>query len=152
MSRHYFTFGMGQEFSGRFFVIEAKTADLARHEMFKRFGKKWSWQYTETEFLPMLDEGGTLSHYTELTEKELRLIRKAKVTPVPVKPAPEKLAKLPMMITSAQAASVIETREPLGKFIHPSNGIFVGIDNETGEAWTEEFTEFRDALKWQAQN
>lgn len=43
---------------------------------------------------------------------------------------------------------VIETREPRGLFYGEEGGLFIGIDNTTGDAWTEEFKDFKDCVKW----
>lgn len=50
MVKHYFTFGFGQRYEGRFHVIEAETAAEARKAMCERFGQKWSMQYSEDEW------------------------------------------------------------------------------------------------------
>lgn len=34
---------------------------------------------------------------------------------------------------------IIDRRAPKGRFWTRDNGRFVGVDNSTGEAWTEEF-------------
>jgi hypothetical protein len=51
-------------------------------------------------------------------------------------------------ITQEQASSVIETREPLGLFYVLENGTYMGIDNSSGCAWTEEFTGLRQCRRW----
>lgn len=43
---------------------------------------------------------------------------------------------------------IIEEREPLGKFYEFDNNIWVGVDNQTGDAWTEDFTNFDDMAHW----
>ena len=45
---------------------------------------------------------------------------------------------------------IIETREPEEKclMIDESNDIFVCCDNRSGNAWTEEFNNLNDAIKW----
>ena len=48
--RFYFTFGFGQPHENGFHVIESKTYDEAREEMFKKFGNNWSMQYSEKEW------------------------------------------------------------------------------------------------------
>jgi len=42
-------------------------------------------------------------------------------------------------LTKEQASEVIETRTPTGLFYTKENGLFIGIDNSSGDAWTEEF-------------
>lgn len=37
---------------------------------------------------------------------------------------------------------------PLGKFYLEENGLFIGIDNETGEAWVEEFETLESCIDW----
>lgn len=48
---------------------------------------------------------------------------------------------------------IIESREPLGLYIarEPKGKrrrLFIAVNNLTGEAWTEEFEEFIEAVKW----
>ncbi len=49
MSKHYFTFGFGQEHENGFHVIEAENVRDARKEMARRFGKKWAFWYDSAE-------------------------------------------------------------------------------------------------------
>lgn len=42
-------------------------------------------------------------------------------------------------VTPEEATNIIETRQPLGKFYCIEQGTYIGIDNEDGEAWTEDF-------------
>ena len=37
-------------------------------------------------------------------------------------------------ITSAEAETIIDTRKPLGLFYLEENAVYVGIDNNTGDA------------------
>lgn len=52
-------------------------------------------------------------------------------------------------ITSEEISQIIDTRKPLGKFYLIDRGIYVGIDNSSGDAWTEEFDSFEAMIKWQ---
>lgn len=54
-----------------------------------------------------------------------------------------------IQVTPLAAAVIIESREPRGKFwtIDESEKI-IGIDNSTGEAWTEEFDAPEECLSW----
>lgn len=56
LKNYYFTFGFGQEHAGCFVKISAKSYLDAREEMVRRYGIKWSFQYTEDEWI---DEDGT---------------------------------------------------------------------------------------------
>jgi hypothetical protein len=47
--RYYFTFGYGHAYPNCYVVIEG-TGATARQEMFRRFGARWAFQYTEEEF------------------------------------------------------------------------------------------------------
>ena len=47
-----------------------------------------------------------------------------------------------------QARAVIDTRRPLGLFYAYENGVYVGIDNSMGHAWTEEFSSLRKCKAW----
>jgi hypothetical protein len=51
-------------------------------------------------------------------------------------------------ISTEWASSVIETREPLGLFYVLENGTYTGIDNSSGNAWTEEFKGLRQCRQW----
>lgn len=53
------------------------------------------------------------------------------------------------IINQEQAASVIETRTPRGLFLLlESDSTFTAIDNETGDAWTENFPDKETAERW----
>ena len=47
-----------------------------------------------------------------------------------------------------QAESIIETREPRGLFYCLSDGVYIGIDNTYGDAWTEDFPNLRKCKRW----
>lgn len=47
-----------------------------------------------------------------------------------------------------QAKAVIEARQPMGIFYAYEDGVYVGIDNSTGHAWTEEFSSLRKCKEW----
>ncbi len=51
-------------------------------------------------------------------------------------------------LTQEQMSEVIETRKPIGKFYRQEGNTFVGVDNTTGDAWTEEFNDFGTLLLW----
>jgi len=54
-------------------------------------------------------------------------------------------------VTHEEALSIIETREPTGLFLERfDGGECVGIDNLTGDAWTEEFDDEASCLRWLA--
>lgn len=38
--------------------------------------------------------------------------------------------------------------EPIGRYYLQEDGKWVGVDNSTGDAWTEEFPTKRKCLKW----
>lgn len=52
------------------------------------------------------------------------------------------------MIDQKKASEIIETREPRGRFVLYEGIEVVGIDNETGDAWTEEFPDMMECLSW----
>jgi hypothetical protein len=73
------------------------------------------------------------------------------------------------IISADEAKEIIETREPRGLFLYIENGYvistangnvnlvhigniddtkIIGIDNRTGDAWTEEFDTYEDCVKW----
>ena len=51
-------------------------------------------------------------------------------------------------IKPEQADSIIDSRQPMGFFYVLDAGVYVGIDNSTGNAWTEEFQSLRKCKKW----
>ena len=42
-------------------------------------------------------------------------------------------------INSKETRKIIDDRKPIGKFYEYDNGKFIGLDNETGDCWVEEF-------------
>lgn len=46
------------------------------------------------------------------------------------------------------ANQVIETRSPIGRFYTFAGCIYTGIDNETGDAWIEDFKSYEECMKW----
>lgn len=51
-------------------------------------------------------------------------------------------------ITKEEASEIIETRIPIGRFYLIENGLYIGIDNETGDAWTEQFKTIEECFRW----
>ena len=51
MKKFYFTFGFGQQYENCYVVIESETWNGAREEMVRRYGTKWSFQYTEEDWV-----------------------------------------------------------------------------------------------------
>lgn len=51
-------------------------------------------------------------------------------------------------LTKEQALEVIETRTPTGLFYTKEDELYIGIDNSTGDAWTEEFKTKASCFKW----
>lgn len=43
---------------------------------------------------------------------------------------------------------VIEDRTPCGCFLAKEGRKWVAVDNSTGDAWTEEFSRKRQAIRW----
>ncbi len=49
----------------------------------------------------------------------------------------------------AQAKNIISKRNPYGKFwVQDVTGSYIGIDNCNGNAWTEEFDNREECIKW----
>ena len=46
------------------------------------------------------------------------------------------------------AEVIINTCKPLGLYYVLNDGVYVGIDNSTGHAWTEEFTDLSQCKRW----
>ena len=51
-------------------------------------------------------------------------------------------------ISQKEAEDIINTREPRGLFLLDTGIEVVGIDNETGHAWTEEFPGRMECMEW----
>ena len=51
-------------------------------------------------------------------------------------------------ITQMEASEIIRTYEPIGLFYLLDGDTYVGIDNLTGHAWTEEFNTFEECKAW----
>lgn len=51
-------------------------------------------------------------------------------------------------LTKEQMSEVIEVRRPIGKFYRQDGNTFIGVDNTTGDAWTEEFKGFDACIQW----
>jgi len=51
-------------------------------------------------------------------------------------------------VTQEQASKIIESRKPLGLFYTIDDGIYVGIDNRSGDAWTEDFKSKSACDRW----
>jgi DNA uptake protein ComE-like DNA-binding protein len=54
------------------------------------------------------------------------------------------------IITAKEAKKIIEKREPAGLFFRfdKKSKKYIGIDNRTCEAWTEEFDDLKSCKKW----
>jgi len=50
--------------------------------------------------------------------------------------------------TLEKALEIIDTREPKGLFYTEEDGVFVGIDNTTGDARTEDFDTVGECFIW----
>ena len=51
-------------------------------------------------------------------------------------------------ITTQEALIIIESRWPLGLFYCRTGCLYTGIDNSTGEAWTEDFADEESCINW----
>lgn len=51
-------------------------------------------------------------------------------------------------ITGEQADNIIVYRLPLGRFYLIEDGVYVGIDNRDGNAWTEDFKSLDACKRW----
>ncbi len=53
-------------------------------------------------------------------------------------------------VTAKEALEIVRTRKPIGLFYTIENGQYVGIDNKSGDAWTEGFDTCEDCIRWLA--
>ena len=51
-------------------------------------------------------------------------------------------------VSSEKVMRVIDLRTPLGLFLTKEGRKWVAVDNTTGDAWTEEFSRKRQAVRW----
>ena len=51
-------------------------------------------------------------------------------------------------VSSEKVMNVIDLRTPLGLFLTKEGRKWVAVDNTTGDAWTEEFSRKRQAIRW----
>ena len=51
-------------------------------------------------------------------------------------------------VTQVEAGAIIQSREPRGLFYQQDSNRWIGIDNMTGDAWTEEFGSLEQCLAW----
>ena len=51
-------------------------------------------------------------------------------------------------ICPAQLLGVIDLRTPLGLFLTKEGRKWIAVDNSTGDAWTEEFYQKHQAIRW----
>ncbi len=54
----------------------------------------------------------------------------------------------PKEVTAKETLGIIRTRNPRGCFWQKDGELYIGIDNTTGDAWTEEFKSKEDCLAW----
>ena len=51
-------------------------------------------------------------------------------------------------ITPSEADCILYSRRPFGLFYLLHEGVYIGIDNSNGHAWTEEFVSLRQCKRW----
>lgn len=51
-------------------------------------------------------------------------------------------------VSPKKLTAVIVRRIPLGLFLTKEGRIWVAVDNTTGDAWTEDFSRKRQAVRW----
>jgi len=61
----------------------------------------------------------------------------------------ESLTYIPQKVTQEFMSQIIETREPQGLFYRKAGRhLYVGVDNGSGDAWTEDFNSLRKCKRW----
>lgn len=53
-------------------------------------------------------------------------------------------------VSQQEASAIIEHRGPRGLFVLETGVEYIGIDNSTGDAWTEEFPDLTECMIWLA--
>lgn len=51
-------------------------------------------------------------------------------------------------ITPEEAIEIIDKREPIGLFYFKEDGVYLGIDNNTGDSWMEQFNTKEECIAW----
>ena len=51
-------------------------------------------------------------------------------------------------VDTKKATQIIETMQPIGLFYCYDRKLVIGIDNSTGESWTEEFKDLESCIDW----
>lgn len=51
-------------------------------------------------------------------------------------------------VSPERLGEIIEHRTPYGCFLTKEGRKWVAVDNSTGDAWTEEFSRKRQAIRW----
>lgn len=54
----------------------------------------------------------------------------------------------PKKVSGKAIRKIIDTRTPFGLFYAKEGRFYVGVDNRSGDAWTEEFLTKRVCLQW----
>ena len=52
------------------------------------------------------------------------------------------------LVKQATLKRVIGERKPVGMFLTRDVGVWVAMDNSTGDAWTEDFKHLLTAIRW----
>jgi len=112
-------------------VEVVRCIDNSGNEKALVIGKNYGFKNLGDEFVSILDESGQYNDYcVEAFEFEPQVKK----------------------VTSEEATIIIETRKPLGLFYTIEKGskgnIYIGIDNDYGDAWTEEFKNLNSCKRW----
>lgn len=51
-------------------------------------------------------------------------------------------------VNPEESFKIITEREPKGLFWQKDGDLYVGIDNSTGDAWTQDFSTLDECLAW----
>lgn len=52
------------------------------------------------------------------------------------------------VVTLEQGREIAQDRMPLGQFMCPSNGFYYAIENESGDAWIEQFNTVQQCINY----
>ena len=52
------------------------------------------------------------------------------------------------LVSSQRLRNMMDFHTPRGLFLAKENGKWVAVDNSTGDVWTEEFPQKRQAIRW----
>lgn len=86
--------------------------------------------------------------YDELTTIEKQIISKLDFNDIKDRIEYSDKNLLPKQVEKSDIIEIIEKRDRIGLFYCKDGDFWVGVDNTSGDAWTEDFNTEKDCIKW----